>query len=214
MGQCLSYQTSTRAFSIPNLVLYAKTDRGWEVCRDSQGVFRWVDSSVYFCVREISAGVRRLNWEELYPSLSEAVNRPNVEEVYPLETEMLDVSRKALIRFFVRRRLNLENHILQVPIVMANFERSDLVDFEGSAAPGNASQEEIEALMADGFGSVPISSGQASLDNVPLRGIPDLPLSNPLRETLGTDFQLELCEVTKQGVATVARVYGVDQSVY
>lgn len=57
--------------------------------------------------------------------------------------------------------------------------------------------------MEEGFGSI-TASGQPSIDNFPIRDIPDLPLSNPLRETFGLDFQLGLCGVTEQEAAAVA----------
>lgn len=60
-----------------------------------------------------------------------------VEEVFLLETEILDYSKKALIRMFVRRLLSLTNRTPQDPIIMSNFERS--------SDPATAHREEMEA---------------------------------------------------------------------
>lgn len=68
--------------------------------------------------------------------------------------------------------------------------------------------------MAEGFGPPPASSDQASIDNLPTRDIPALPLSNPLRETLGSDFSLGQCEVSDQEVAITALEYDIDQTTY
>lgn len=74
------------------------------------------------------------------------------------------------------------NYAPHVPIIMS--------DFEDNSNPTTSEQEEIEALMAEGLGPSPSSSCQALIDNLPVPDIPDLPLSNPLRETLESNFSL------------------------
>lgn len=124
-------QKTVRAFSMPDLILYNRTNRSWVVCPDFQGLFQWTGSNVHFSIRPVD--ISSLNLD--------------IEETYPLETEMLDFSAKAMIRLFLRHLLNLANHSPQVAIIMS--------DFKSTSDPATVGQEEIEALMAESFCHAP-----------------------------------------------------------
>lgn len=131
---------------MPNLVLYDKTKRGWICCEDFQGISRTIGDHVYFSIEATEPN--RLDFETV--------------EVLPLKIEMLDCSNKALIKMYLRRMLDLTNCTPQVPIMMSDFEdRSD---------PPTKAQEEVEALMTEGFGSQPSLSDQTPVDNLPILG--------------------------------------------
>lgn len=118
---------------------------------------------------------------------------------------MLDCSKKALIRMFLKHLLNLANRTPHVPII--------ILDFEETSNPITSAQEEADALMTEGFGPS-TSLGQGLINYLPGRDIPNLPLSTPLRETLGSDVQLGQCGVSDQEVETLTFEYRFDQAIY
>lgn len=155
---------TVRAFSIPNMILYYRIEWDWVICLDFQGICKRVDDGFSFGIELI--GLDDLGFD--------------FEEVLTIETKMLDCLKKALIKMFLRDMLGLTNRTPQVPITMSDFEdNSNLVIVE---------QEEIKDLMAEGFNPSTSSSGQVSIDNLPVRDILDLPLSNPLRKILSSKF--------------------------
>lgn len=76
--------------------------------------------------------------------------------------------------------------------------------------------------MEEGFGDNPPSqaspsgsmSSGAIFDDFSERNIPDMPLSNPVRESLGTDFPLSQSILTVHDSRTVKVCYGVNPSIY
>lgn len=94
--------------------------------------------------------------------------------------------------------------------------------FENSSDSVSSEQEEINTLMEEGFEdtrpsqaspSGSTSSGAVSDDFLEC-DIPDLPLSNLLRESLGFDFPLTQSILTVDDARAVEVGYGVDPSVY
>lgn len=94
--------------------------------------------------------------------------------------------------------------------------------FESSSNSITSEQEEINALMEEGLGDNPpswaspsgsVSSSVVSDDSSDC-DIPDLPLSNPLWESLGSDFPLSQNILTIHDARAVEVSYGVDPSVY
>lgn len=106
MGYKTVGRKTVRAFSMPNLILYNMTDRGWVLCSDFQGCYRQAGPYVQFCIRSVD--IATLNLE--------------VEEVLPLSVEILDYSQKASIRMFVREILDITDRTPQVHIIMSDYD--------------------------------------------------------------------------------------------
>lgn len=128
MGRKTVGRKTVGAFSMPNLILYNIMDRGRVIFLDFQGFYRRVGSSINFSIRRVETATLGLE----------------VEEVLPLKLEMLDCSKRALIRMFLREILDISNCTPQIAIVMS--------DFEGSSNSMTSEQVEINALKEEGFG--------------------------------------------------------------
>lgn len=110
--------------------------------------------------------------------------------------------------------LDISNCTSKVKIIMS--------DFEDSSDNVTSKQEEVETLMNEGFGNYPhnrassslCSSSHTSSNHQPIWDIPDLPLSNPLRETLGTDFSLWRCSLSAQEATSTTLGYEIDSTIY
>lgn len=131
MGSRMGSEIVVMAFSMPDLILYDRTERGWVLCPNFQGFYRRTGPYLLFCIRPVHTST--LNFED-------------VEEVLPLDTEMLGCSHKASIVMFLRDMLEHTDQNPQIPVLISSYKEINLFAM---------AQEEVNALIEEGFGGNP-----------------------------------------------------------